>query len=37
MSRASPANRDDLSDENLYLTFQQHNVLFSLMASFRVA
>ena len=36
MSRASPANRADLSHENLY-TLQQHNVLFSLMASFRVA
>ena len=33
MSRASPANRADLSHENLYFS----NVLFSLMASFHVA
>ena len=37
MSRASPANRADLSHENLLFTFEQHNVLFSLMASFHVA
>ena len=35
MSRASPANRANLSHENL--TFQQHNVLFSLVASIHVA
>ena len=34
MSRASPANRADLSHENLYFS-TTHNVLFSLMASFR--
>ena len=34
MSRVSPANRADLSHENILITFQQHNVLFSLMASF---
>ena len=34
MSRASPANRADLSHD---VTFQQHNVIFSLMASFHVA
>ena len=33
MSRASPANRADLS----HFTFQQRNVLFSLMASSCVA
>ena len=35
MSRASPANRADLSNENLL--FSNENVLFSLMASFHVA
>ena len=35
MSRASPANRADLSHE--MFTFQQHDVLFSLMESFHVA
>ena len=32
MSRASPANRADLK----ILTFQEHNVLFSLMASLKL-
>ena len=37
MSRASPANRADLSHEIKIFTFQQHNVLFNLRASFHVA
>ena len=34
MSRASPANRADLSHE--LFNFQQHNVLFSLMQAFKL-